>query len=86
VIILKIPTADGDLFEEVSRISDLGEEGERITAINYFGPIAYAGKLPSRSVLAISLATCAAAPFLVTHPVLFRQSHSCKRIHSMSSI
>jgi hypothetical protein len=25
VIILKIPTADGDLFEEVSRISDLGE-------------------------------------------------------------
>jgi hypothetical protein len=86
VIILKIPTADGDLFEEVSRISDLGEEGERITAINYFGPIAYAGKLSSRSVLAISLATCAAAPFLVTHPVLFRQSHSCKRIHSMSSI
>jgi Beta propeller domain len=45
VIILKIPTADGDVFEEVSRIADLGEDGERITAINYFGPIAYAGKL-----------------------------------------
>jgi len=44
VIILKIPAADGDVLEEVSRISDLGEEGERITAINYFGPIAYAGK------------------------------------------
>ncbi|KAI2494497.1 hypothetical protein MHU86_20029 [Fragilaria crotonensis] len=42
VIILKLPTAEGELLEEVSRISDLGTEGESITAINYFGRIAYA--------------------------------------------
>jgi len=41
VIILKLPTAGGELLEEVSRISDLGKEGESITAINYFGRIAY---------------------------------------------
>ena len=44
VIILKLPTAGGELLEEVSRISDLGKEGESITAINYFGRIAYVGE------------------------------------------
>lgn len=41
VIILKIPTTSGENLEEVARIPDLGEEGERITAIRYFGPIGY---------------------------------------------
>ena len=43
VIILKLPTATVEMMEEVSRISDLGKKGEVITAINYFGPIAYVG-------------------------------------------
>lgn len=41
IIILKIPTAEGKMLEEVSRISNLGKDGETITAINYFGLIAY---------------------------------------------
>jgi hypothetical protein len=45
VIILKIPTSNEEKLEEVSRISDLGEEGERFTAVNYFGRIAYVGKM-----------------------------------------
>ena len=45
VIILKIPTSSEEKLEEVSRISNLGEEGERFTAVNYFGRIAYVGKL-----------------------------------------
>ena len=43
VIIVKLPTAEGEMMEEVSRIDNLGKEGESITAINYFGRIAYAG-------------------------------------------
>jgi hypothetical protein len=45
VIILKIPDTAGEvLLEEVTRISNLGEEGETIQAVRYFGPIGYAGK------------------------------------------
>lgn len=53
VISLKLPTADGEMMQEVSRISDLGKEGELITAINYFGPIAYVGMF-KRHVLSSS--------------------------------
>ena len=47
VIILKVPTAASEMMEEVSRISNLGDEGGNITAINYFGPIAYVGTFNS---------------------------------------
>jgi Beta propeller domain len=41
VIILKVLTAAGEMTEEVSRISNLDKEDKNITAIYYFGPIAY---------------------------------------------
>ena len=44
VIILKIPTEQGEMFEEVSRISDLGQGDDTINAINYFGLTAYVGE------------------------------------------
>jgi len=45
VIILKIPPpGEASALEEVARISDLGEEGELIQAVRYFGNIGYAGK------------------------------------------
>lgn len=66
VIILKIPTVEGEVFEEVSRIADLGEEGERITAINYFGLVAYAGKLLEDNTIEITrplpLTSCHQSP------------------------
>ena len=80
VIILKVPTAAGEMMEEVSRISNLGKEEEHIMAINYFGPIAYVGKF-------YSLAACAvvhAFPSSLTFRRL--QSLSTKLIHSMCLI
>jgi hypothetical protein len=43
VIILKVLTAAGEMMEDVSRISNPDKEDKHITAINYFGPIAYVG-------------------------------------------
>ena len=68
VIILKIPTAAGEMMEEVSRISGLGKEGESITAINYFGPIAYAGTCCKFVIVACAMRRCTICEF-ANHPL-----------------
>lgn len=52
VIILKIPEGDGDELTEVASIEGLGEEGETIQAVRYFGDIGYAGMYQSSTHIA----------------------------------
>jgi hypothetical protein len=43
ILILELPTTEGGELKLVSEIGGLGKEGERITAVRYFGDIAYLG-------------------------------------------